>query len=89
MLRNGAILLLMLGTLSACGHTPEERAVSGALIGGAVGAAVGLATEPRYDEPRDSDRYYHRPRRHHRRDHHVDRHHHRDYDDHGDWRYYN
>ncbi|MGI9509896.1 MAG: hypothetical protein ACR2QJ_11190 [Geminicoccaceae bacterium] len=83
MLRIGAILLLMLGTVSACGHTPEERAVSGAVIGGAVGAAVGLATEPRYDEPHDSDRYQRPPPRHHRKDRHRDRHRHDD-----DWGYY-
>ncbi|MDH3661071.1 MAG: hypothetical protein OEU92_13785 [Alphaproteobacteria bacterium] len=76
MLRTGAISLLMLGTLSACGHTPEERLASGALIGGAIGAVVGLASEPGYHGYDDSDRYY-RPRRHDN----GDWRRHRDYDD--------
>jgi osmotically inducible lipoprotein OsmB len=39
-----AAVALMLGGLSAC-NTPNERAVGGALIGGATGAAIGgLAT---------------------------------------------
>jgi hypothetical protein len=29
--------------LSGCGYTPEQRATSGALIGGASGAAIGAA----------------------------------------------
>ena len=74
MLRTGAVSLLIIGMLSACGHTPQERAASGALIGGAIGAVVGLANEPGYDDGYRSDRYYDRGysdrgyerRRHHR-----------------------
>ena len=69
MLRTGFVSLMMLGVLSACGHTPEERAVSGALIGATAGAIVGLASQPEhgdyYDDDRYDDRYYERPRRHH------------------------
>ncbi len=39
-----AVVALMAGSLAAC-YSPEERAVGGALIGGAAGAAIGgLAT---------------------------------------------
>ncbi|MEJ0095288.1 MAG: hypothetical protein WDN46_18355 [Methylocella sp.] len=31
-------------TLAGCGYTPEERAGSGAAIGGATGAAIGAAS---------------------------------------------
>lgn len=66
-MRMGAASVLILGLLSACGHSPQERAASGALIGGAVGAVVGLASEPRYKERRYDDDYYERDRRHDRR----------------------
>ena len=82
MMRMAALSVLILGLLSACGHTPEERAVSGALIGGAVGAFVGLAAEPRYDGHYRSDRrHYHGGHRHHRRHDHGSWRRHRDYDD--------
>ena len=82
MLRQGALIMAMVGTLSACGHTPEERVASGLLIGGAIGAVVGLASEPGYDHYEDRDRHYHR--RDHRR-HRVDnRRRHRDWDDYDD-----
>ena len=63
MLRKSALLLAVVGTLSACGHTPEERLVSGALIGGLVGATVGVASSPDHRHYRERD--YHR-RGHHR-----------------------
>lgn len=79
MMRMGAVSVLIVGLLSACGHTPQERAASGALIGAAAGAFVGLASsEPRYrDDYYERDHYRGRryERRHHRR-------HHRD----GSWR---
>lgn len=31
-------------SLAACGYTPEQRAASGAALGGATGAALGAAT---------------------------------------------
>ncbi|MGI9419327.1 MAG: hypothetical protein ACR2RA_15985 [Geminicoccaceae bacterium] len=68
MLRTGAVSLMIVGMLSACGHTPQERAASGALIGGAIGAVVGLANEPHHDgyyEP-ERRRYGRSHRRHHR-----------------------
>ncbi len=77
MMRMGAVSVLIVGLLSACGHTPQERAASGALIGAAAGAFVGLASEPRYrDDYYEHDHY--RERRYERRDH---RRHHR-----GNWR---
>ena len=81
MLRKAMLLAAALGTLSACGHTPQERAASGALIGGAVGAVVGLASEPGYDDRHYDDRRY--DRRHHRHD--RRRHRHRDWDDYDDY----
>jgi hypothetical protein len=92
MMRMGVVSLLMLGTLSACGHTPEERLVSGALIGATAGAIVGLASDPRHDDGYRRD-YYRSERRYDRDRHHG--HHrkggwrrHRDYDDgYDDWRY--
>lgn len=84
MMRMGAVSVLILGLLSACGHTPQERAASGALIGGAVGAFVGLASEPRYNnDSYRSDRRHHRRyerRRHHRHDRDGSWRRHRDYD---------
>jgi hypothetical protein len=38
------ILIISSIALSGCGYTPEQRAVSGAAIGGATGAAIGAAT---------------------------------------------
>ncbi len=38
------ILIISSIALAGCGYTPEERAVSGAAIGGATGAAIGAAT---------------------------------------------
>jgi hypothetical protein len=72
MLRKGALLLAVVGTLSACGHTPHERLVSGALIGGLVGATVAVASEPGYH----SHRGHHYKRRGHGH-HHRHRHHRR------------
>ena len=68
MLRKGAIFLAMAVMLAACGHTPEERLVSGALIGAAVGATVGVVSDP----------YHHGHRGHHYRRHrgHGHGHHH-------------
>jgi hypothetical protein len=40
----GSLLLLGAMTLSGCGRTPGERAVSGGLIGAGAGAALGAAT---------------------------------------------
>ncbi|MGI9485941.1 MAG: hypothetical protein ACR2RF_08685 [Geminicoccaceae bacterium] len=69
MIRMGVVSVLILGLLSACGHSPQERAASGALIGGAIGAVVGLANEPRHDDYHESDRPRYRERgRHHRHD---------------------
>jgi len=66
MLRTGAVAVLILGMLSACGHTLEERLLSGALVGGAVGAAVGLASDPGHDDGYyESDRHYSKKRRGH------------------------
>lgn len=59
MLRTSAIFVVVAGLLSACGHTPEERLVSGALIGGLVGATVGVISDPHHD-----DRYGHGYRHH-------------------------
>lgn len=94
MIRNGAASLLIIGMLSACGHTPQERAASGALIGAAAGAAIGLASQPRYRDDDHSDRYY-REKRHHRyyEERRHRRHHRHDHDDWGrhrddDWEYY-
>ena len=38
------ILIISLIALAGCGYTPEQRAVSGAALGGATGAAIGAAT---------------------------------------------
>ena len=38
------ILIISSIALSGCGYTPEQRAVSGAALGGATGAAIGAAT---------------------------------------------
>ena len=38
------ILIISLIALAGCGYTPEQRAVSGAALGGATGAALGAAT---------------------------------------------
>ena len=65
MLRKGALMVAMVGALSACGHTPQERLASGVLIGGAIGAAVSLAAEQghgRYDSGRRYH-YDHQPKR--------------------------
>jgi hypothetical protein len=37
------ILIISLIALAGCGYTPEQRAVSGAALGGATGAAIGAA----------------------------------------------
>jgi hypothetical protein len=37
------ILIISSIALSGCGYTPEQRAVSGAALGGATGAAIGAA----------------------------------------------
>lgn len=74
MLRKGALLLAVAVTLAACGHTPEERLVSGALIGGLVGATVGVASGPHYNGHRG-----HHYRRHGHRHGHGHRRH-RDWD---------
>ena len=81
MLRTGAVAVLILGVLSACGHTPEERLLSGALIGGAVGAAVGLASDPGHH-----DNGYYEPDRHYSKKHRGHRHrrHHDEWDDYDD-----
>ncbi len=60
MLRTSATLVVLLGLLSACGYTREERLVSGALIGGMVGAAVGVMSEPQYSDDREPERRYSR-----------------------------
>jgi hypothetical protein len=40
----GGLLIAMLGVvLTGCGYTPEQRATSGAAIGGATGLALGAA----------------------------------------------
>jgi len=77
MLRKGALVLLTVGALSACGHTPQERLASGVLIGGAIGAAVSLASEPGFDDY-DNGRRYAGHHRQHRND---NRRRHRDWDD--------
>jgi hypothetical protein len=41
--RIAAVLLLASG-LAGCGYTPEQRATSGAALGGATGALLGAAT---------------------------------------------
>jgi hypothetical protein len=38
------ILFISSLALAGCGYTPEQRAVSGAALGGATGAAIGAAT---------------------------------------------
>ena len=38
------ILIISPIALAGCGYTPEQRAVSGAALGGATGAAIGAAT---------------------------------------------
>ncbi len=84
MLRTGAVAVVIVGLLSACGHTPEERVLSGALIGTAVGAAVGLASnQGHHDDYYESDRHYREKRRGHR---HKRRHY--DWDDYDDDHYY-
>ena len=66
MLRTSFLSLLIVGSLAACGHTPQERAASGALIGATAGALVGLASQPRHV---DRDEYYHADYRYERRPH--------------------
>lgn len=39
----GVVLLLAAIGLSACGYTPQQRATSGAALGGVAGAALGAA----------------------------------------------
>ncbi len=90
-MRIGAVCVVILGLLSACGHTPEERLASGLLLGAAAGAVIGVASDPHFGERRSSKRYD--EDRHYKRRHH-DRHHDRggyrrnrgydDYDDYGD-----
>ncbi len=60
-------------SLSGCGYTTEERALSGAAIGALGGAVLGAATAPdRHDDRHyrrgryDHDHYHRRGRRHHR-----------------------
>jgi hypothetical protein len=88
MMRIGAVSVVILGLLSACGHTPEERLASGLLLGAAAGAVIGVASDPHFGERHKSDRHY--DDRHYKRRHH-DRHHdhggyrrHRGYDDYDD-----
>jgi hypothetical protein len=38
------LLIISSIALAGCGYTPEQRAVSGAALGGATGAAIGAAT---------------------------------------------
>lgn len=38
------LVLAAAAPLAACGYTPQQRATSGAAIGGATGAAIGAAT---------------------------------------------
>jgi hypothetical protein len=38
------MLIILSIALAGCGYTPEQRAVSGAALGGATGAAIGAAT---------------------------------------------
>ncbi|MEM9440154.1 MAG: hypothetical protein AAGA73_06885 [Pseudomonadota bacterium] len=93
MMRIGAVSVVIVGLLSACGHTPEERLASGLLLGAAAGAVIGVASDPNFGEHHRS-KHYHEDR-HYKRDkrRHYDRHHdhlghrrHRgyDYDDYGD-----
>jgi len=79
MLRTSLLSLLIIGTLSACGHTPQERAASGALIGATAGALVGLASLPGRGDYRDNG--YESVDYHHERK--ERRHRHR-----GEWQYY-
>lgn len=44
MLRNTITIVLLSIFLTACGTTPEERAVSGAGVGAGAGAVVGAVT---------------------------------------------
>ena len=47
MLRKSRLTILLLGAvivLSACGHRPGDRALSGGLIGAGAGAAIGAVT---------------------------------------------
>ena len=96
MLRMSALSLALLGMLSACGHTPEERLASGLLIGAAAGAAIGLASTPDDDDYYESDRHYHKKhhKKRHKKRHHKHRHRHdhssdwRRHRDHDDWQYY-
>lgn len=67
MMYKGALIVALVGVLSACGHTPEERAASGLLIGGAIGAVVGLASDGDYQDHDRSRRHYHRDRHHRKR----------------------
>ncbi len=39
----GAFALALAVLLAGCGYTPEQRATSGAALGGATGAAIGAA----------------------------------------------
>ncbi len=38
------LILAVAAQLAACGYTPQQRAASGAALGGATGAAIGAAT---------------------------------------------
>ncbi|MGI9491922.1 MAG: hypothetical protein ACR2QF_05910 [Geminicoccaceae bacterium] len=64
MLRKSVILAAVAIMLGACGHTPEERLVSGALIGGLVGATVGVVSDPYYNDHHYSHRRHHHHRHH-------------------------
>jgi hypothetical protein len=88
MMRIGAVSVVVLGLLSACGHTPEERLASGLLLGAAAGAVIGVASDPHFGERHGRERHYedrHHKRRHYgrHRDHGGNRRH-RDYDDYYD-----
>jgi hypothetical protein len=101
MMRIGAGLVAIVGLLSACGHTPEERLASGLLLGAAAGAAIGIASDPNFGERREAkryheDRHYKKKRRGHKRDHYYEKRRYRDYDgeyeyeyEYEDDRYYN
>ncbi|MGB8279309.1 MAG: hypothetical protein WCF20_15445 [Methylovirgula sp.] len=38
------LVVAVTGQLAGCGYTPEQRATSGAALGGATGAAIGAAS---------------------------------------------
>ncbi len=68
MLRKSALVVVLAGLLSACGHTPQERLVSGAIIGGLVGATVGVISDPHHGG-HGSYHYRQKKRHHHYRRH--------------------